>query len=658
MPFDPNQFLVETAPAQPNNTPPNVKLNNNGGGFNPDVFLQETAPPQGDAPVDLSKEATLGFETRSKLAIEPLEANRQALLVQQFGPENVKTDEAGDLFVREGDVFRPVNKPGLSTADFAELAGSAPEALGAGLGAVFGLGPASIPGAALGGAAGSAARQGVSALLGTPQVATPIERASEIGFGGAFGGIGGAIGKGVQAIGKRAAPAIKKIFPSFGASKEGLKLVKIAEKEGIPSPTQAQVAGGRDLDLEKLVSQKPLFGAGVRKRTDAQVDASKKNIAEQVGEFVDVDGSSSRELVGGKIKDLARGNIETTRAMASDLFERVSAEGDDILLPVDQVKKELLGEFKQIGLFDEKGLALPHKSATGMTRDQFNRIQDITGTLLRDMDESAVSGAIDPNTLNTMRKFIDSNIKEGGQLQFDDTILVQLREAFLDATENALAAKDKQLKNEFQTARELWRKQLQLRKKAKELGLQKEGKGQLVDNFNEGLSDEKVIARIFRDKKSVKDFKELADEETVRKAGLSHLQDLFSEKLGKENQIGAAAALNILKRNNEALTEALGSETVRKIRNNLFFLDKIGAPVNPSRTFISEIMTDLSPKAFLTGAGQTLIRKGREGSRGAAKGILKATKKAPQRGAGIGALLGDEFSREQSFKTRGPNVGR
>lgn len=169
------------------------------------------------AEVNPKREADLGFFNRARYALEPLESNRKALLVQEFGEQNVQQDDKGNIYVRQGDQFRPVNKEGLSFADATEFAGALPEMAGSAAGMIMGGtagavatgGVASIPAAiklgAVGGGLGSLARQGISALAGTPQVATIGERVAETGMSA---GISGLFAGGGQAL-KVAAPSIK-----------------------------------------------------------------------------------------------------------------------------------------------------------------------------------------------------------------------------------------------------------------------------------------------------------------------------------------------------------------------------------------------------------------------------------------------------------------
>lgn len=154
----------------------------------------EKMTASGMTEIDPKTEASLGFINRAKYSLEPIQSNRKALLEQQFGQDNIMEDKNGELFVRQNNKFVPVNKDGFSTADVADFAGAIPEMAGglaggaagvaAGLATSGGLGsvPMAIITGAAGAGAGSAIRQGLSAAVGTPQVASLGERALETGL--------------------------------------------------------------------------------------------------------------------------------------------------------------------------------------------------------------------------------------------------------------------------------------------------------------------------------------------------------------------------------------------------------------------------------------------------------------------------------------------
>lgn len=173
-------------------------------------------PQVGEIKIDPENEANLGVALRAQYSIEPLESNRIALLQRELGQENVKVDDqTGDVYARDDSgSFRPVNIGGFSMADVADFAGSVPETLGAVAGGVLG---SSLPGAgtvagAIGGAAvGSAARQGLSLLLGTPDVASGLERAGEIGLSASMGALGYGAGKALKPVANAAKTFTKRV---------------------------------------------------------------------------------------------------------------------------------------------------------------------------------------------------------------------------------------------------------------------------------------------------------------------------------------------------------------------------------------------------------------------------------------------------------------
>ena len=223
-----------------------------------ELALEDSQPP----PRVSQGEATLGVFDRARYSIEPLESNRRAFLVQQFGQENVMQDDSGEVYIRRpGEPFKPVNAPGASMADVADVAGSMFEVAPAAIGAAVGGG---IPGAIAGGVAGSGIRQGASALLGVPQVATPIERVSEAGLSGVAGGAGMVAGKVI----KGAKEPLKKLSSAIG---------RIGEKT-------ARALPGGEATIDALEAS--------YKATAGMVDSLKRqfgtSVAKDAGEFLEI----------------------------------------------------------------------------------------------------------------------------------------------------------------------------------------------------------------------------------------------------------------------------------------------------------------------------------------------------------------------------------
>lgn len=233
-------------------------------------------------PIDETKEAELGFINRAKYSIEPLQSNREAFLRQEFGKENVISKD-GELFVKQGGSFLPVNKEGVSTADVAEFAGATPEILGTGVGFISGgLTPASIAGGIAGGVAGSAIRQGLSAASGVPQVASVKERSIETGLSGLFGAAGSGVVKAAPVVGKGAIKAVDKatdIIPFMKGLKTGasnvMDTIKKNWSEGIAkdAPRYFTIA-------DKYGIEKELLPEAVEFGKESAVSRSARAIAE------------------------------------------------------------------------------------------------------------------------------------------------------------------------------------------------------------------------------------------------------------------------------------------------------------------------------------------------------------------------------------------
>lgn len=594
-----------------------------------DVFREKPSD------IDMSEEADLGTLKRLQYSIEPIQTNREAFLVQEFGQDNVKKTPEGDILIKQRGKFRPVNAPGFSIADVSDIAGSAPEAIGATAGTLLGMGAASVPGAIAGGALGGAARQGLSALLGTPQKADLSERVGEVALSGALSGGGAILGKYAKEGAKKLVKQFPRIFPEKIIGEGVEKFADIAEEINIPKPTTGQLVGGRTLQKEKILSERPIFGSAIRKKVDEQVKTIKNNLRDIVGDFIDVE--SSYEKIGGSLRENAENLIETTRATASDLFDNITRQANDVLVPKNQVKSELLENLEKSGfrMFDKNSMPLDYSAKSGLTKKQFEKIQGVISDVLGGMDESGASTLreigeelLTANDMNTLRKTIDSNIKEFVAENVDDYALLKLRESFMDATEKMLGAKDKKLVSQFKEARALWDKQLDLKKSLKKSGRL---------GFDK-LSDEKILEKMFKDTKSLAEAEKIFDKKTIEDAAVGYLNNFFRKSLGGEEQIGAKRLLNIIDQKMPVLKRSLPKGSISKLKSNLEFLDRIGRPINPSRTAITQLM-QLDATGLAKGAieyadyATTPIRQKLGGE------ILKQSKKLPSMSAGAATLL-------------------
>ena len=595
--------------------------------------------------IDLSEEADLGLINRTRYSLEPLQSNREALLVEQFGKENVYKDPSGELFLNQRGKFVPVNMPGLSVADAGEFLGATPEMLGAGAGAAMGMGVGSIPAAIAGGVAGSGIRQGVSALLGTPQVAQAGERAVELGLSGAFGGAGSLVGKGAKTVAKKMIPKLGKLFPEYQVSREGKKMAKIAAREGIPEPTVGQLAGGHDLDVEKALSSKPLFGRSLRKKIDSQVDTIKKNIAGTVGEFMDAESKSFD--AGTTAKETAANVIDGIGAQAGQFFDEVAEEGAKIAMPAQQVHKELSKNFMEFGLFNSRGVPRAYSPKSGMPKDQFKRLQGILGDVMESIKVSPDGGAIgvpdvNANDLNTLRQMIDRSIRIGDKADYSDVILQKVREKFMNVTEQMLDTQSPATAAKFKQARGLWKQKKNLEKM-----FTRGGQSSL-----QNMAPEKVAQKYMANSRSAQELIDMVGKDNARNIGVTYLNDLFQKRLGKEGTVGALTMMNTIKERKAAIIKTIGKKEYKKLMDNLFYLDKVGSPINPSRTAITQMMTDISPKAIVEGLGLKGFRAGRKAAKPIMKAATRAVENVPERSGQLGNILGSGVQREGAYGAR------
>lgn len=595
------------------------------------------------------READLGTWNRARYSIEPLESNRKALLVQEFGQDNVREID-GEMHLKEDGKWRPVNAEGLSPADFADLAGSAPEIIGAGAGAMLGMGAGSIPASIAGGVAGSAVRQGLSGALGTPQESATVgERVTETALSGGMAGLGTGVAKGSKWAFKKAVKNARKLFPKMDIGETGKELVKIAKEQNLPMPTKGQLAGGKHLEIEKALGERRFWGRKVREQTNKQIEAIKNNL-DDITDFTTSSGDDVMQA-GGRLKQMAKARISRTKEVAGKLFDEVAEAGKDVTVPRRDFQVSLLDNFSKLGILDKNGAKKAYTFESGLTRDQFKRVQTVFKDILDGINagqsaKNAIGeGVMNVNTINTMRKMLDSNIKEGSMQGLDNVLLLKLRANLMDVTEDMLSKKSDFHKTQFQIARNLWSDYI---KQSKQFA-----KGGVKGLGIEDLSDEKVLNRVFSDVKKVKIMKEMSHPKHVEEAGIEYIDDILRKRIGGENQISARGAISALEKRSDAIKEAVGPAKFKKIMDNLKYLDEIGRPINPSKTAIVNMM-NLSPSNLFSGMAETLNYKAKSAlipmEELLETGMKKNRALTPR---GLSALS-DEWQREQSEKVRGP----
>lgn len=612
MPFNPDKFLAETAPKQQ--------------AFNPDKFLQETDPNQAQMRADQERqfqeaqtnrqfeemaqrpEAELGIVNRSRYSIEPIQSNRIALLQQEYGAENVVKSPKGDLFVRTPDTgeFRPINAPGFSTADVAEFAGSTPEMMGSGAGALLGIESGSLPGMAIGGATGSIARQAVSGFLGTPQVATPEERAGEIALSTGTSMLGGTIGKQANKLIGRLA---KRFAPEV--TKQAAAMEKTAAKRGIKL-TLGQKYGGKLEEGEKMLREIPIVGRKARKEFEKQSEQIFNEIKKDVGNFTAPD--MTRGSVGIKVKELALAKNDVLKTASGQLFDEVAESSNNIFMPAKSAKQSLIKSMSGLRLFDGNGNPLSYKGTAGVSEEAFSNMQRALKPIIGAIDEAIsqpkgmgkgfeTSGMISLNELNAMRKTLSHQIKSYGakarDMGYDDVILKKIERRFLDTIETGLKRESPEQLAKFRTARQLWAKAKESDELIKNLRLDPK----LINH----LADENVLDDIFANTAKLKKYQKLTSQENIKDFAEAYIQHKF-EKMTKFGNIPAGRMYNAIdnKGVRESLELSYGKQNLNELKRLLKFAHDTKIPINPSGTELTKLK-EISVGNLVTGIGYRTI---------------------------------------------------
>jgi hypothetical protein len=549
----------------------------------------EKLSAQGQAPIINDSEASLGFANRARFAIEPLQSNRKALLVQEYGQDNVMEDANGNLYLNQGGAFYPVNKEGFSVADVADIAGATPEMIGGAVGAVVGGVPGSVPGAiaagTAGGALGSAARQAISGAIGTPQVASFGERAAETGISAGLGGFGSGAGQYIKNVlpgakqgiseiidnlrgaGKSTAKATTdsvintvsnsamdasgKIVPQFEkqtaksimgevadqserevVQAEMKKLQEIAARQGLPAPTYAQAAQGKAIIAEAKILDTPLISKNVRKTYDGQLKKIKQNLENITGKFIDVDSDASE--VGASAREMAETFIEANKKASQELYQQVEEEGVNAMIG----KRAILGRYKnkaaELGLINPDMTRAKYAADSGFTPDTFKTLQNIMFEGI-DALKANKSDKVRFEAANALRRTINGYAEELRDKNPSAARLVKQFGKELDSTvENLLEREAPDLGEKFKQANKGWAKYKQ----------DEETLNKLLRGGN--LDDEKVVKTIMSGTQNIEKMKELIGENRVKDIAKTYVRDTL-KILGDSGVARADSALKKIK---------------------------------------------------------------------------------------------------------------
>lgn len=551
-----------------------------------------------------SQEAELGFINRARFALEPIEANRIALLQEQFGQNAVSRDQQGNILVNG----RPVNAPGFGVSDVAEFAGAIPEiipelvggAVGGGAGAVAGAptgpgaflsGAAGVAGGrAVGGALGSLFRQGLSGIVGTPQVADIGERAKETATSAGASILGGAIADIASPVLRAAPEAIKKILPQEKAlaeltgsqgereivQQELQRLKDIATRQNIPEPSLAQAAQGKSILKEVELANTPLVGSKVRKRIDSQLKQIKQNLENITGEFIDAD-SNALEL-GIATIDMSKKSLQAQREVANQLYDQIDELGAGAKIN----KRGFFNKYRDFagkyGLVNPDMTPARYSASSGLTREEFTALQN---SVFDGMDaiRSTDAPIIDFKNINAQRKTLRNTVNELRRNNPNaGRILDELYQEINATTERSLERASPRLSDVFKEANKTY-KDLMDKEKF------------LDDVIKEGVGEEKIIKRIMSDSAKVTKMKDIIGEDRVKEIGLSYVKD-FMQKLGKSGVGRPDAVINDIKKNRASIVAAIGQDSYNNLIDNLTFLSKTNQPLTPTRESLYNLITE------------------------------------------------------------------
>ena len=592
-------------------------------------------------------EADLGFLRRAQYSLDPMQANREAYLVQEFGKDNVAKNEAGDFLLLQKGEWRPVNKAGISTADVAEFAGAIPEMIGGAgggvAGALGGMGVGSIPaaaaGLAAGGAAGSAIRQGAAALFtDVPQVASAGERVLEGGLSAGLSVVGGGVGFAAK---KAAKPVIRKILRTMPSLKKAAKgiggmgkstgesLHTQARRLNLPDLTPSQKIGGKTQELEAVLAESPIFGRRAREAMDAQIQGAHKNIAALVGDFT---GEIDDHALGKAVKEAAEKNMKMVKDVSQAIYEDVAEEGRGIYLPDDAVEEIVTGIGKKWGMIDDAGELTSFKSVmTELPADQYVRVQGVIEKVIGDIRRSgdATGGGIDATAMNTIRKFIGNNIKEDPEAA--DVALGQFKEAMEEATAELMEVQSKGLGTKLREANKLWHQYKNMRDIYQKGGKVRIGKRSVKGLNIDAEAADKTFKSVFSDESKYEALEQLVSKSDLRELAMSHVQKAVQDKTGKLDYIRAGALKGQLNKPGQkgVMIRVLGREGFTRLMDNLDFISKvnIARDVNPSGTTLTKILADVKDGGA-TWVSHRLALKGAMIKRGVPRKLLRSAEKS------------------------------
>lgn len=618
------------------------------------------------APKMSNVEAELGIIDRARYALEPIDSNREALLKQQFGSENVIRDNKGELRVLQEGAYRPANAAGLGMTDVAEFAGALPEmipeAIGGMMGGTAGLavgaptGPGAVAtgalglagGRAVGGALGSGLRQVLSAAVGTPQVATPSERAMEVGMSAVAAPIGGALAdaaapviksipgirsffqpkQAAQEVAQEVAPQVGKELVSQAipgadqfsrpmVQQEYERLSKIATEQGLPPPTYAQAASGKAILAEQQLMDTPIVGTKIRNRVDKQLQAVKDNLENVVGKFLDIDHDPFEN--GATVKAMSSMMTDARKQTASSMYQAVDELGANAKVGKATFFNKYRDFAAEYNMITPNGARTKYTADIGLTPTEFKTLQD---ALFQGMDaiKRSKSPTVPFASVDALRRTV-KGLAEEGEGSNTSRILYKFVDQLEDTSQRILNREHPRLAEVFKGGRKEWATYKDYQAFIKEV---------MPDGDNEAV----FVKRIMSNPNHVLKLKEMIGEDRVKEMAVTHVGEILKEKLSGAGVARATAAINSLKKIRQPIVDAMGEKAYSNLIKNLDYLNKTNQPLVPNRASLYSLFSDTTGglKGFaarVVGAGRAAVESGNLKPSDIGKSIGRKVSKIP-----------------------------
>ena len=365
------------------------------------------------------REDGAGFLTRTKFSFADTPQGQKQVLEEDYGKGNAL--KVGDRWVVKDDKgWNYVDENSLSWNDAADLVGDIPEMVGAGYGAVAGMGMASVPMAGLGGAAGDGVKKLIAKAMGINDNQSAGEIAKDLGesaawsAGGQFAGL-----KALQAFNKVKAPFAKAMTPEAvarkaQASKYGIELTPAQITQ---SPTLGQAENimhnkyWSSDDLAKFAEEKQLspFNDAIKKMTPSR---NTSEIGEAIADSIVKTKDGNKVMFNKEYGDLASKidkPIETNRLFnqAAEILDENKNIAPSARDTAVKLSSELLDNPNAGMTYQELSklrtnlgdMALSGKVTNDVGSAQYQRLK---GALNQDFDEFATY-----NGLGSTKKDID-----------------------------------------------------------------------------------------------------------------------------------------------------------------------------------------------------------------------------------------------------------